>query len=150
MGARTGTWSPDTGQWAGVVVVVEIGRSERAEQEMKPLDVLQSCWGWEGQRYKEQEDEGVWHSLERMTLPQMPRTPKCLDEQPGASPFRVWPSDLSAQYPPPHPPPPTHTQKLLGFFCGARCRTKSLGNDTRERFMPFFIPKYSTGKCPKI
>ena len=52
-----------------------------------------------------------------MTLPQMPRTPKCLDEQPGASPFRVWPSDLSAHYPTPQPPP-THTQKLLGFFVG--------------------------------
>ena len=30
------------GQWAGMVMVVETGSSKRAEQEMKPLDVLQS------------------------------------------------------------------------------------------------------------
>lgn len=41
VGARAGTWSPDTGQWVGMVVV-EIGRSKRAEQEMKPLNVLPS------------------------------------------------------------------------------------------------------------
>lgn len=45
MGTRTGTWSPDTGQWAGMVVVEKgwrNGRSKRDEQEMKPLNLLQS------------------------------------------------------------------------------------------------------------
>lgn len=45
MGTRTGTWSPDTGQWEGMVVVEEgwrNGRSKRDEQEMNPLNLLQS------------------------------------------------------------------------------------------------------------
>ena len=45
VGTRTGMWSPDTGQWVGMVVVEEgrrNGGSKRAEQEMKPLNLLQS------------------------------------------------------------------------------------------------------------